>query len=39
MRNHPSTGGYPVVAVVDEAGVDRLAQAPPGSVARFRLKD
>jgi KipI family sensor histidine kinase inhibitor len=39
MRNHPSTGGYPVVAVVDEAGVDRLAQAPPGSVVRFRLKD
>jgi KipI family sensor histidine kinase inhibitor len=37
MRNHPPTGGYPVVAVVDQAGVDRLAQAPPGTVMRFRF--
>lgn len=37
MRNHPATGGYPVAAVVDDAGVDRLAQAPPGVRVRFRL--
>ncbi|HWE54423.1 MAG TPA: carboxyltransferase domain-containing protein [Acidimicrobiales bacterium] len=39
MRNHPPTGGYPVVAVVDDAGVDALAQAGPGTVVRFRLVD
>lgn len=37
MRNHPTTGGYPVVAVVDEAGVDLLAQAPPGCRVEFSL--
>jgi KipI family sensor histidine kinase inhibitor len=38
MRNHPSTGGYPVAAVVGEAGVDRLAQAAPGVRVRFRMQ-
>lgn len=37
MRNHPPTGGYPVVAVVDDEGVDALAQAAPGDRVRFRV--
>ena len=37
LRNHPTTGGYPVAAVVDDAGVDRLAQARPGDRVRIRL--
>lgn len=37
LRNHPTTGGYPVAAVVADADVDLLAQARPGSVVRFRL--
>jgi KipI family sensor histidine kinase inhibitor len=35
LRNHPPTGGYPVVAVVDDAGVDLLAQCRPGTRIRF----
>ena len=35
LADHPTTGGYPVVAVVDEAGLDVLAQARPGAVVRF----
>ncbi len=34
--DHPVTGGYPVVGVVTASGVDRLAQARPGDVVRFR---
>ena len=37
MRNHPTTGGYPVAAVVDEHGVDLLAQARPGVRVKFEL--
>ena len=37
LRNHPSTGGYPVAAVVDEAGLDLLAQCRPGVRVRFKL--
>ncbi len=37
LRNHPSTGGYPVVAVVDDAGVDLLAQCRPGVRVRFEI--
>ena len=37
LRNHPTTGGYPVVAVVDDLGVDLLAQAAPGAVVRFAV--
>ena len=33
--DHPTTGGYPVVAVVTRAGLDRLAQAAPGTAVRF----
>jgi KipI family sensor histidine kinase inhibitor len=37
MRNHPPTGGYPVVAVVDDDGIDALAQAVAGTSVRFDL--
>ncbi|OYO25243.1 hypothetical protein CGZ93_02000 [Enemella dayhoffiae] len=36
--DHPTTGGYPVIAVVDEFATDRLAQARPGEVVRFDLR-
>jgi allophanate hydrolase subunit 2 len=36
LADHPTTGGYPVIAVVDEAGVAFLAQARPGTTVRFR---
>lgn len=32
----PVTGGYPVIAVVVDAGRDALAQARPGTLVRFR---
>lgn len=35
--DHPVTGGYPVVAVVVEASLDRLAQLRPGQPVRLRL--
>jgi biotin-dependent carboxylase-like uncharacterized protein len=38
LADHPTTGGYPVVAVVDDAEVDRCAQARPGTAIRFRLR-
>lgn len=34
--DHPVTGGYPVIAVVVDEHTDRLAQAAPGQVLRFR---
>lgn len=36
LADHPTTGGYPVVAVVDDASVDALAQARPGDAVRLR---
>lgn len=33
--DHPTTGGYPVLAVVVEAHLDRLAQLPLGSTVSF----
>ena len=30
LADHPVTGGYPVVAVLDDASCDRIAQARPG---------
>ena len=33
--DHPTTGGYPVVALVVDGGLDRLAQARPGQIVRF----
>lgn len=37
LADHPVTGGYPVIAVVAIADVDRAAQARPGQHLRFRL--
>lgn len=36
LADHPTTGGYPVLAVVAEGDVGRLAQRPPGSTVRFQ---
>jgi len=36
LRDHPTTGGYPVIAVVDPDGLADLAQARPGAKLRFR---
>lgn len=36
LADHPVTGGYPVVAVVIDADVDRAAQVRPGQSLRFR---
>ncbi len=36
--DHPVTGGYPVVAVVRDADLDRAAQLRPGQPVRFRLE-
>lgn len=36
LADGPVTGGYPVIAVVTDAGLDRLAQARPGNRVRFR---
>lgn len=35
LDDHPVTGGYPVIGVVDRAAVNRLAQARPGQRVRF----
>ncbi len=35
LADHPTTGGYPVIAVVDRADLPLLAQARPGTVIRF----
>lgn len=37
LADHPVTGGYPVIAVVETADVDRAAQARPGQHLRFRI--
>jgi len=36
LADHPTTGGYPVIAVVVDADVYLAAQAPPGARIRFR---
>ena len=36
LADHPVTGGYPVIAVVVDADVDRAAQVRPGQPLRFR---
>ncbi|WP_314613906.1 5-oxoprolinase subunit C family protein [Streptomyces stackebrandtii] len=35
LADHPTTGGYPVVAVVREADLGAVAQAVPGTPVRF----
>ena len=37
LADHPTTGGYPVIAVVHSADLWMLAQARPGTRVRFRL--
>lgn len=39
LANHPTTGGYPVVAVVAAADLPTAAQLRPGRSVRFRLVD
>jgi allophanate hydrolase subunit 2 len=34
--DHPTTGGYPVIAVVVDADLDRVAQAVPGQILDVR---
>ena len=36
LADHPVTGGYPVLAYVQDADVDRCAQLRPGQSLRFR---
>jgi len=36
LADHPTTGGYPVIAVVDPAELGRVAQSRPGDTLRFR---
>jgi biotin-dependent carboxylase-like uncharacterized protein len=36
LADHPTTGGYPVLAVVDPAGLATVVQARPGMLLRFR---
>lgn len=36
LADHPTTGGYPVVAVVDPASMTACAQARPGTTLSFR---
>ncbi|MDQ6729981.1 MAG: biotin-dependent carboxyltransferase family protein [Actinomycetota bacterium] len=36
MADHPTTGGYPVLGVVAEGDLDRVAQLRPGAGLRFR---
>jgi biotin-dependent carboxylase-like uncharacterized protein len=36
LADHPVTGGYPVIAVIEPAGLAACAQARPGDRVRFR---
>ena len=36
LADHPVTGGYPVIAVVDPRDLGHLAQVPPARRVRFR---
>jgi biotin-dependent carboxylase-like uncharacterized protein len=38
LADHPTTGGYPVLAVVVDSDPDRLAQVRPGARVRFALR-
>ncbi|GAA4177480.1 biotin-dependent carboxyltransferase family protein [Gryllotalpicola koreensis] len=38
LADHPVTGGYPVIAVLTDASIDRAAQLAPGRKVRFRLR-
>lgn len=36
LADHPTTGGYPVIAVVTDASLDAFAQLRPGQLVAFR---
>lgn len=36
LADHPTTGGYPVIAVIDPADIPAVAQARPGTPVRFQ---
>jgi KipI family sensor histidine kinase inhibitor len=38
LRDHPVTGGYPVIAVLTDAGIDQAAQCRPGQHVHFALR-
>ena len=38
LADHPTTGGYPVIAVVDPDDVANVAQTPPGGAVRFTAR-
>ena len=38
LADHPTTGGYPVVAVVDPASLDSCGQLRPGTAITFRVR-
>ena len=38
LADHGTTGGYPVIAVVDPADIARVAQARPGDALTFRWR-
>ena len=38
LADHPTTGGYPVIAVVDPDDVAAVAQTPPGGSVRFTAR-
>jgi len=37
LADHPVTGGYPVIAVLRDADVDRASQVRPGQPVRVRF--
>ena len=37
LNDHPTTGGYPVIAVLHSSDLDRVGQLRPGDTLRFRL--
>lgn len=37
LNDHPTTGGYPVLAVVDASALPVIVQSRPGATVRFRL--
>jgi biotin-dependent carboxylase-like uncharacterized protein len=39
LADHPTTGGYPVIGVVDPADIDQLGQARPGTPVHFVRAD
>lgn len=38
LRDHPTTGGYPVIGVIDPAELSACAQARPGTPVRFHAR-